>query len=443
MTKERKIIINYLLYFLSMLLVCIVGISNVFADTFNPSSALQYYEYYSSGTKQETSIQYGNNIMLGSPNAINYPYAMSLILYGNYLQDKTYTLNVNIDTYFESNYFKFYYENLNYLIVSAQIVTGSERTLCNLQPITQNQSYSVGCTFKPTTNLSQVILSLVNYDYQNNGYVPFGSGDYVKFTNYNMAVYDNSSNIIIDQNNTIINQNNQNTQSIINNNNTNTENIINNQNQNTQEQIESQMICNYINNSYIENDNKYLRSDGTLGDNGNYGVSEYISIISSDIKVLDNQSNVFGYYCFYNANKSRISCSDNNSLQIGQKIIVPSGANYIRLSIRKQDIIPKFQICKNGNQALDDSIKEQTKTSKGILGKIGDLISYINPLSENFFVYKMVELFLDMLKSLFIPEDMSFINDFMDTLSNKLGFIASVPLRIIQFILDLPSVAFT
>lgn len=40
---------------------------------------------------------------------------------------------------------------------------------------------------------------------------------------------------------------------------------------------------------------------------------------------------------------------------------------------------------------------------------------------------------LDMLKGLFIPDNFDFLNDFKETLENKLGFIAEVPISIIEF----------
>ena len=60
------------------------------------------------------------------------------------------------------------------------------------------------------------------------------------------------------------------------------------------------------------------------------------------------------------------------------------------------------------NSKIDEqtnAIKEQTETNKNIFEKIGDILSYINPFSENFFVYKLIELLVDAIKSLFIPSD--------------------------------------
>lgn len=70
--------------------------------------------------------------------------------------------------------------------------------------------------------------------------------------------------------------------------------------------------------------------------------------------------------------------------------------------------------------------KEQLETSKGIWGTLMDLLSYINPFSENFFVYKLIELLIEAIKSLFIPRD-GFFNDFIadvnDWLSDRLGIL--------------------
>ena len=68
--------------------------------------------------------------------------------------------------------------------------------------------------------------------------------------------------------------------------------------------------------------------------------------------------------------------------------------------------------------------EEQNKTSKGIWDTLKELLDFINPFSENFFVYKLVELFIEGLKGLFVPSDdffMNWINDMNDWLSVRLG----------------------
>lgn len=73
-----------------------------------------------------------------------------------------------------------------------------------------------------------------------------------------------------------------------------------------------------------------------------------------------------------------------------------------------------------------NAIKENNETNKNIFQKIGEMLSYINPFSENFFAYKLVDLFLNMLKSLFIPNN-EFFSTYFEELniwfSDRLGFL--------------------
>ncbi len=81
------------------------------------------------------------------------------------------------------------------------------------------------------------------------------------------------------------------------------------------------------------------------------------------------------------------------------------------------------------NSKIDEqtnAIKEQNETNKNIFEKIGEMLSYINPFSENFFVYKLIELLVDAIKSLFIPSDDffdSYFTDLKDWFSDRLGFL--------------------
>lgn len=68
--------------------------------------------------------------------------------------------------------------------------------------------------------------------------------------------------------------------------------------------------------------------------------------------------------------------------------------------------------------------EEQNKTSKGIWDTLKQLLDFINPFSENFFVYKLVELLIEGLKGLFVPSNDFFenwINSMNDWLSDRLG----------------------
>ena len=84
------------------------------------------------------------------------------------------------------------------------------------------------------------------------------------------------------------------------------------------------------------------------------------------------------------------------------------------------------KVLKDEFEKQNELLKEQNETSKGIFDTLKDVLSYINPFSENFFVYKLIELLIEAIKSLFIPED-GFFGNFFDDLKNwfseRLGFL--------------------
>ncbi len=72
------------------------------------------------------------------------------------------------------------------------------------------------------------------------------------------------------------------------------------------------------------------------------------------------------------------------------------------------------------------ALKENNETNKNIFQKIGDILSFINPFSENFFGRKLVELIIEGLKSLFVPAEGFFDNYFSEIrqwFSDRLGFL--------------------
>lgn len=102
---------------------------------------------------------------------------------------------------------------------------------------------------------------------------------------------------------------------------------------------------------------------------------------------------------------------------------------------RQEEILKKQQEAMNQQQ---ETSKEQLETSKGIWGTLKEVLSYINPFSENFFVYKLVDLLVNAIKSLFIPGDdffSNYFNELMNWFSDRLGFLA-YPLELILNILN-------
>lgn len=72
---------------------------------------------------------------------------------------------------------------------------------------------------------------------------------------------------------------------------------------------------------------------------------------------------------------------------------------------------------------------EKIDTEKGIWETVKSILSYINPFSENFFAYKLIDLLIDALKAmfkfLFIPSEERF-TALTETVTSKFGFIDTI-----------------
>lgn len=94
---------------------------------------------------------------------------------------------------------------------------------------------------------------------------------------------------------------------------------------------------------------------------------------------------------------------------------------------KQQEIDKNLQLQEEQQKLQEEQNKlqeEQNKTSKGIWDTIKEVLSYINPFSENFFVYKLLELLKDLLMSLFVPSEEflnNWINEMNTWLSDRLG----------------------
>ena len=115
-------------------------------------------------------------------------------------------------------------------------------------------------------------------------------------------------------------------------------------------------------------------------------------------------------------------------------------SDIIRNSLNEQTKVFE-EYYKNQETLIKEQTKlqeEQNETSKGIWGTLKEVLSYINPFSENFFVYKLIDLLIDALKSLFIPEEgflSNYFNELKEWFSARLGFL-SYPLDLILDILE-------
>ena len=134
--------------------------------------------------------------------------------------------------------------------------------------------------------------------------------------------------------------------------------IIQNQNQLNQYLIESQKVCNIIDKNNIEIDDKVLSNTGALNPGDDYGVTNYVNIYKGTLyrKVIAG-TNQNARYCFYGVNKDLISCHSNYNQPVGN-ITIPTNAYYARFSIQKSINQPQFEVCKDGNQGINDSIDD-------------------------------------------------------------------------------------
>lgn len=270
----------------------------------------------------------------------------------------------------------------------------------------------------------------------------------------------------------IIAGNDKNTDNIINNNDKNTNTIIDKNKENTDKILDSnkdtQNVIKDQFNSCRDSVNLFDKSKITSG-----------WIRYSDNAIMADSSNTFYYTDFvevlpnttYTLNLAKQSGlnlggimeydSSKNWLNIGlaetkQIITFTTSINtkYIRFTIRF-DSKDKVMLEKGASassyeqfgQICSNKLDEQTKTSKNIWETIKSFPStfskFFTDLADKIgkFFDNLLTGILNGIKSLFVPDDFSFIDDFKTTLENKLGFIASIPIQLLDYLLSLKNKA--
>ena len=192
------------------------------------------------------------------------------------------------------------------------------------------------------TPLSTIIGLQVNINYDSNDRYMLSSVN--TYTSSNITYGESISSVIDEQTVTIVNNQNENTQE-----------IINNQNENTQIIMEGQKVCNIYDKTSIKEENTAItNAQGNTANLNNYGITDYIKINQNDnLKIITQNSNS-QYSCFYNINKTLISCFKNNEVGNNVDITIPNNTSYIRFTIYTNTNIPNFKLCRNGNQAIMD-----------------------------------------------------------------------------------------
>ena len=433
--KSIRPVFISILWLLLLFVICIVGISDVFGletktiysnPTLDNSNKFNYGFVNEGGVDSITMGSVGSRIS-GKTKYINFYLSQTVAL--NY----TYTIRINfladdLQPYFSLNHVK------EISVCNSSSCSNSSIISIKKQ---NNNGFStwVELTFNPTQIGSVIGVTLGdNSGSFITGETFFGiSSVQIESKNPNQDVINNATN---------------NTNNIINNNNSNTESIINNNNENTQQIIDQFNSCHNSNNLINKNDLTvgYITNDGVLHTGG--GSSYTTNILTLGNGTFTLSGGRLQKICFYNDDDTFSSCTTLSSdlytftLTDFKKVRFQFNTSSIGdLMLNKGDSSLPYE--PYGKQICTNKLDEQNETSKSILGKIKDILSYINPFSENFFAYKLVELIINGLKSLFIPKNLDFLENFKNTMSDKLGFIASIPLQLIDFIIDLKDYAFS
>lgn len=426
-------VFRFILWLLLLFVICIVGISNVFGletktiysnQTLDNSNQFNYGFVNAGGVDSITTGSVGTRIS-GKTKYINFYLSQNVAL--NY----TYTIRINfladdLQPYFSLSHVK------EISVCNSSSCSNSSIISIKKQ---NNNGFStwVELTFNPTQVGSVIGLTLGdNTGSYITGETFFGiSSVQIESKNSNQDVIDNATN---------------NTNNIINNNNSNTQDIINS-NKETQEIIKDQF--NTCRDSYnLINYNILL--NGTLGTTSIVVANLELEAGTYTISLTPSLPKNYGYIYIGTNGSIASNIRDKKTFTIDSAQTVPF--RFVRREGTYNNEIFKIMLQKGsiatdyepyGEQICTNKLDEQNATSKSILGKIGDILSYLNPFSENFFAYKLVELIINGLKSLFIPKNLDFLENFKDTMSEKLGFIASIPLQLIDFIIDLKDYAFS
>lgn len=453
MTYNKKAlgpVISFLVWLLLFGIVCIVGITNVFAATYpiSMTSEVAFYDNSGSsltsiGTNWQESMQayYSNNLpttagSYGGAIAFNSPIPL--------LANHTYALTLTFDN-----------DDIDIaLSLKNKIAIGN--SISSVKYNYEQGNYYNELVYSNIANKSTLQFSFKTASNGNASYILI---PWTTKTNMNKVYYFNQ--IIIDDLGTTsvtqdqINSSLNNQTNVINNSITNSENNIKNSIKDTEDNIKDgikegfetcrdsynilQLTPTVSGIANIKSDGSIVL-DGTISQAYSITITRY-SYTSGDYYFSFNSTGdlngtyfVFRYsdtYYLFN-NDQTFNLSQNYSSYMSLVIMPGTYSNVvIKPMIEKGTTKHSFEpygqtICSNRIDDTNKKLDEQNNTSKGILGKLKDLLSYINPFSDNFFVYKLIELLIDALKSLFIPKDgffMDWWNDFKSYMNLKLGFL--------------------
>lgn len=484
MTYNKKSIgpvIMFIFWSIIMAVVCIVGISNVFAATYDSTTfTAQLYDNYGpslhSVTTEFSNMSWRGTIPQMQANTSGAAWGVSSPI--PLLKGHTYSMTIRIDGTYGGN-----------IVLSTYNRVGLGTSLANAKSSYENNTNSTleySNVVSASSSIQFAFTSSINANYIVFPFATNYTGDFQSFYLYNLIIEDLGSSSDVSQttiNNSLNNQTNE-----INNSITNSENNIKGSIKDSENNIKDGIKEGFesCRDSYnLFDKNSTFKSNGAtkevldtgvrskLINSGNYryfsielGKSELLGKTIILNRTITNSGSNIGQIALYFGNETsqskKIIFADKKSGT--SNIYIPNtfpddcdriwilfygnvaGTGNVADYTDYTDLMISFVSSsyeEYGKQVCKNRLDEANETSKGILGKIKDILSYINPFSENFFAYKLVELIINGLKSLIVPDNFDFINDFKEVLENKLGFLASVPIQLLDYVLSLKDKVFT
>lgn len=216
-------------------------------------------------------------------------------------------------------------------------------------PVT-NDNYGVSCVF----SINDIAKQIKSFTFRIN--LPFEVGsiwdgiEAVNFKTYSINTASDTTEAIQQQTDILIQNNNMNTQII-------TDALEAQQ----QAIIDSNKVCDVYDKTSILSNHYILSYDtGSPVSNNNFGVTDFIKISSSSevypISLLDPSN--WASTCIYNVNKVKIICYKQENLTLNSNLILPNDSYYIRFSINDVINKPQYKICKNGSNAIQDTLTD-------------------------------------------------------------------------------------
>lgn len=345
----------------------------------------------------------GENVNISNSNfdvvPLAYYYSLSLPVEANYTYTTSFTISLKYyyDIKLNSNYtFSKNKDKYKYVVYGDHI--NSYSCSINKDNITNYSNYSieeidVSCSYNFKQNVDSEYLSIGLNGQPTwvesglsafNGKVTDNLIAYI--SNVKNLKYSDGSNVIIDQNNKIIDQNNQNTDKLLDSNKENTDKILDS-NKDTQNVIKNQFnTCRDSVNLFdgIMEIGGINNKTGNNQENSNlFRSKNYVLVEPNTTYIISNDGvGVAMNVLEYASDKSFIAFT--GVITAGKPFTTSSTTRYIRFyrSTLNPDKIqvekgssassyePSGQICSN-------KLDEQTKTSKGILGKLSSLFDWL------------------------------------------------------------------